>query len=248
MQPDHDAAEALASLCDEGWIESIHDPIKSGKEATVYACRGGVLAGGRPVAAKIYQPLETRRFKNDAIYLAGRMQFARETRMTRALRNGTAAGKRIAAVLWLEQEWQVLGTLHAAGADVPAPLARNNRAIVMEMIGDERGPAPRLHDAAVGPDEAESLLARLLDAVEAMLDCHVVHGDLSPYNVLLWRGRPVVIDFPQAVDPRLNPAALTLLARDVEQLCHWARRRGIDADAAEIASDLWGRFTAGELG
>ncbi len=142
----------------------------------------------------------------------------------------------------------MLGTLHADGADVPVPLARNNRAIVMEMVGDERGPAPRLHDAEVGPDEAETILARLLDTVESMLDRHVVHGDLSPYNVLLWRGRPVVIDFPQAVDPRLNPAALSLLARDVEHLCDWARRRGIDANSTAITADLWARFTAGELG
>jgi RIO kinase 1 len=49
--------------------------------------------------------------------------------------------------------------------------------------------------------------------------CNVVHGDLSAYN-LLWDGqRLVAIDFPKASDPRLNPNAARLLAKDIQQVC-----------------------------
>ena len=57
-----------------------------------------------------------------------------------------------------------------------------------------------------------------------------------------------IIDFPQAVDPRLNPAARVLLARDVENICNWGRRHGVDRPAARIVDDLWSRFVIGELG
>ena len=81
-----------------------------------------------------------------------------------------------------------------------------------------------------------------------MLDLHVVHGDLSPYNVLYWRGEPVIIDLPQAVDPRLNPAARELLQRDIENVCTCATRRGVPRDAMEIAHELWRAFREGWVG
>jgi tRNA A-37 threonylcarbamoyl transferase component Bud32 len=37
-----------------------------------------------------------------------------------------------------------------------------------------------------------------------MLCAGVVHGDLSEFNVLMAADGPVVIDFPQAVDPATN--------------------------------------------
>ena len=81
-----------------------------------------------------------------------------------------------------------------------------------------------------------------------MLHHHRVHGDLSPFNVLWWKDRPVIIDLPQAIDPRLNPAAHSLLARDVENICRWGSKHGVQRDANRIANDLWSRFVIGEIG
>ena len=248
MHADLDAAEALASLFDEGWITEILHELKSGKEASVYCCQGGPLAGGGLVAAKVYRPLQMRAFRNDAVYQVGRKQFAHETRVHRALRKGTAAGRRIQAALWLEDEWETLSVLASVRAAVPRPIARNGRTILMEYFGDADGPAPRLHDVQLPPAEARRVIDVLLDEIELMLDCHRVHADLSPYNVLYWSGDPVVIDFPQSVDPRLNPAAQTLLARDIANLCRWADKLGAPRPANDIAADLWMRFSLGEIG
>jgi RIO kinase 1 len=84
--------------------------------------------------------------------------------------------------------------------------------------------------------------------IELMLDHDCVHGDLSPYNVMFSGDRPIIIDFPQAVDPRLNHNGGTLLARDIENVCGWARRFDVNRPAAKIASRLWSRFTRGGLG
>lgn len=244
-----DATDAVASLMDDGWIDEIQFEIRSGKEAVVYAVRGGPRLDGAMVAAKVYKPRGTRSFRNDGVYQAGRVQFAHETREHRALRKGTAAGRRMAAALWLEAEWETLGVLFEAGAPVPQPIARNDQALLMEFVGDDDGhPAPRLQDVEVDPADAVRVVDELLDFVELALDCHRVHGDLSPYNVLWRHRRPIVIDVPQSIDPRLNPAAEVLLCRDVAALCRWANRHDARRDATAISRDLWGRFVVGELG
>jgi RIO kinase 1 len=65
-----------------------------------------------------------------------------------------------------------------------------------------------------------------------------VHGDLSVYNLLVWKERLYVIDFPQAVDPVMNTEGLGLLERDVANLCKWFAGRGVAADAAEVYAEL----------
>jgi RIO kinase 1 len=79
-----------------------------------------------------------------------------------------------------------------------------------------------------------------------MLSRNRVHGDLSAYNVLLWAGRAIVIDFPQAVVALKNPHAFRLLQRDLERLCQHFARYGVVADAKALATTMWtGFITAG---
>jgi RIO kinase 1 len=206
--------------------------------------RGGFLA------AKVYRDLSTRRFRNSAIYQAGRVHLAREGRARRAAENRTAFGREMEQVLWIDSEWEIMQRLFDAGLDVPQPLQRTSRAILMPFFGDhERGPAPMLHQVdSLSRDTASGVIDRLLWSIEAMLDLHVVHGDLSPFNIM-WHGdRAIIIDFPQAVDPRLNPAAQSLLERDISNVCEWAQRFGVRRNAGKITADLWSRFVAGEIG
>jgi len=97
------------------------------------------------------------------------------------------------------------------------------------------------------PDEARRLLHTLMREVELWLAHNVVHGDLSPYNILWWRGSATVIDFPQAVDPRVNANAQALLSRDIENVCRYVARHGVRADHHRIADNLWRRFLRAEL-
>ena len=118
----------------------------------------------------------------------------------------------------------------------------------MSYIGDESDAAPQLHryrprDHA----EAEELLEQCLHAIERMLFHDVIHGDLSPFNVLVWEGRICVIDLPQAVDPKKNRHAESLLARDVARVCEHFGRRGILRDPAATADDLWTAWTFADL-
>lgn len=265
MSAHEDALEALESFLDDGWISEVLHEVKSGKEATVYCCRGGERAMAlnacavyRPqpeddqspvlLAAKVYRPLESRRFKNDAIYQAGRVHLAREGRAKRAAENKSAFGRKLQYSMWLEHEWETMSLLHDIGADVPQPLTHNDRAILMPFLGDETSPAPKLNEVQLDAVQSAEVADRLLANIEIMLAHDRVHGDLSPFNVLYWENRATIIDFPQAIDPRLNPAGQTLLARDVENICRWAHKHGVQRNAPKIAQRLWSRFVIGEIG
>jgi RIO kinase 1 len=140
---------------------------------------------------------------------------------------------------WARSEYDVLRRLHAAGADVPRPLAQAGSAMLMEYIGDEAGPAPILAQAEVPRADAERLLWRVIHNVAVWLECGLVHADLSAYNLLYWRGRVVAIDFPQAVDADENPHAFDFLHRDVTNVAKAFTRLGVSVDPDSLAHDLW---------
>jgi RIO kinase 1 len=72
-----------------------------------------------------------------------------------------------------------------------------------------------------------------------MLFRDVVHGDLSAYNILVWDDDITVIDFPQAVDPKLNRHAQAFLERDVQRLGEFFEHHGVRKPWGKIANDLW---------
>jgi RIO kinase 1 len=66
-----------------------------------------------------------------------------------------------------------------------------------------------------------------------------VHGDLSPYNILVHEGRLVLIDLPQVVDVVSNPNGPGFLARDVRNVGTWFAGRGLsDVDVDGLTADL----------
>ena len=78
-----------------------------------------------------------------------------------------------------------------------------------------------------------------MDNVRLMLDMHLVHGDLSAFNILYWEGEIAIIDFPQVVGARSNPNARMLLERDIKRVCDYFGRYGVRADASRLTRDLW---------
>jgi len=248
MPFDSHVLEALQGFLDDGSIVEVLYEVKSGKEATVYCCRAGVDSPFPLLAAKVYRPLESRSFRNDAVYQTGRMHLARNSRVKRAAESGSAFGREVQYGTWINHEWEIMHRLHEAGADVTAPLARSDRAILMPYLGDADAAAPKLNDADLPRPLIRQVADRLLWNVELMLDRHIVHGDLSPFNILWWQDRAVIIDFPQATDPRLNPATETLLRRDIANVCGWAGKHGVSIDATRFSDHLWSRFVIGEIG
>jgi RIO kinase 1 len=223
--------------------------VKAGKEASVYACRGGAAASCDIVAAKVYRGAQYR-FKNDAVYQEARpRELGLRGRSLRAFNNrrDSAAGREVQEGTWRMREYQILQLLHESYADVPRPIAAGGDVILMELFGDENEAAQQLNRVRLDASEAPALFQRLMNNVELFLALNLVHGDLSPHNVLYWHGDVKVIDFPQATDPRFNRHAQDLLRRDVANLARYFAPYGVEADADGLADELWRRFERAEL-
>jgi len=239
----------LEPFFDRGLIEEVLGLIKAGKEASVYCCRAGSDAGSSLVAAKVYRGQQYR-FKNDAVYQEARSrELGLRGRGLRAFekRRSSATGRQVQAGTWQHREYEVLQTLYDAGGDVPRPIAFAENAILLEYFGDEEDAAQQLNRVQLEPAEAPALFQRVINNVELMLAMNLVHGDLSPHNILYWRGKVRVIDFPQSTDPRFNRHAHDLLSRDVDNICRYFEAFGVATDACGITDDLWRRFTYAEL-
>jgi RIO kinase 1 len=238
--------DVLDPLFDEGWIEEVIRPVKSGKEASVYLCRAGARSGEELVAAKVYRSLENRSFKNAAVYWEGGMR-AWNPHDLRAAKKRTGWGKTILFGAWIVRENETLETLHRAGANVPRPITQVGSVLLMKWIGDEEEAALQLRQVRWETDKAGRIFDFLSSQVELWLANNVVHADLSEYNVLVWRGRPVVIDFPQAVDPRFNRSAYSLLQRDLANLYRHFERLGVQRDARALAAGMWERWLLSDV-
>ena len=238
----------LLPFADSGWITGIHATLKRGKEGTVYCCRAHPSTGETHLAAKVYRPHAASHYRTAPIYRQGRERGHKlDPRLERAIRSRTGFGRQAVFGGWIAGEYEALSALHSAGADVPRPFALGDNVILMEYFGDEEAPAPLLLAGGWTKEEAHNLFDQIIANVEILLAQHRIHGDLSPYNVLVWEGRAILIDLPQSVDPRFNRSALELLRRDVENITQYFSAFGISASAAEIAINLWSRYQRAEL-
>ena len=236
---------ALDPFFADGLITGILYPVKRGKEAAVYCCRAHSSTGAELLAAKVYRPRDHRAFKNDAVYLEGRVITNGQIR--RAVQKKSRFGREVQFGLWVTHEFDVLTVLSRAGAAVPHPLAHTHNAILMEYVGDHERAAPSLASSELSFEQARAVFEHLMRNIELWLAHNHVHGDLSAHNILYWQGQTKIIDFPQAVDPRFNSNALSLLTRDIENICHYLARYGLMYDGRHIAERLWHKFRNAQL-
>ena len=218
--------------------------LKTGKEADVHLVERANPATGRSclLAAKRYRDSAHRLFHRDAGYLEGRRM--RRSRANRAMATRTAFGKELIAGQWAFAEFTALGRLwrlagELGGVRVPYPVQLLGTEVMLEFIGEPDGTAaPRLAQLRPDPDQLADLWCQLVAALTVLARAGLAHGDLSPFNVLVHRGTPVLIDLPQVVDVVSNPQGPAFLARDVRVMAAWFAARGLPVDAVELTDAL----------
>ncbi len=234
--------ESLLTLIDEGVIDEVLRPLKSGKEAAVYVVR----AGDDVRCAKVYKDMAHRSFQKRAQYQEGRK--SRGSRESRAVNAGSRYGRRQQEAEWKNAEVDALYQLRDAGVRVPEPYGFFHGVLVMELVTDAEGfSAPRLGEVELDPDQAREFHAVLVRQVVRMLCCGLIHGDLSPYNVLVGPDGPVVIDFPQVVSASGNNAARTMLLRDVNNLTANLGRWAPELLDTWYGEEMWALYETGDL-
>ncbi len=215
MENEKTLSDIIQEAADEGHDLRLVERIKSGKEATVYR----VVFDGRGLAMKVYADPERRAFDNAGAYLQNR--FYKTRSHARAVAKGGKFGQKLRHQNWIKREFYLLEKLHERGAAIPEPVALIGPSILMEFIGDEQRAAPSLTEVELTKAEAERAWRDIVRSVKLFWDEGVVHADLSAFNVLWWRDKPVIIDFPQAVDRRTHPDAESLLRRDVGNMARY---------------------------
>lgn len=234
--------QGLQALIDDGVIDEVLRPLKSGKEAAVYVVR----SGGEIRCAKVYKDMAQRSFQQRVQYQEGRK--VRGSREARAIGKASKYGRKQQEVAWKNTEVDALYQLRAAGMRVPEPYGYFHGVLVMELVTDAEGyAAPRLGEIELSAEQAREYHRVLVRQAVLMLCSGLIHGDLSAYNVLVGPDGPIVIDFPQVVSAGGNNAARTMLLRDVNNLTAHLGRWAPELLDTWYGEEMWALFQAGEL-
>ncbi len=237
-------ADPLEVLLADGIVEEVLGRLKSGKEADISLVRHR----GEVVAAKVYKDRATRSFKNNVEYKEGRK--VRNTRTQRSMDSGGKFGRDAAEEAWKSAEVDALYRLAGTGVRIPRPVLFYEGVLLMELVMDDEGrPAPRLIDVALDPAAAGKVFADLRGQIVAMLCCDLIHGDLSPYNVLAAAAGPTIIDFPQVIGAAHSSRAEFFFDRDFQNILRYAAEFDptLAVKHAGDARAIWRAYVAREL-
>ena len=212
---DRSTLMSLHKLMQSGEIETVDYPIARGKEAHVFHA----TTNQGPAAVKIFHTTNAV-FKSLAKYIDGDPRFGGLKRRHREL-----------VKIWVRKEYRNLRRMRKAGIRVPRPRAVLNNVLVMDLIGDESEPSPRLKDITI--DDPKGVFDDLLEMLAVCWQtCDLAHADFSEYNILWYDGEPWVIDVGQAV-VSAHPSSNEFLVRDVTRIVQWINRQGYEVNLAD---------------
>merc|ERR1711915_562979 len=207
----------LFKLLNRGFISEIDGCISTGKEANVYHCTGGGDEVSQSRAVKIFKT-SILVFKDRDKYVSGEFRF----------RQGYGRkNPRKMVQTWAEKEMRNLVRIHTAGIPSPKPILLRSHVLLMEFLGQDGWPAPRLKDREITESKARELYRSVVLTVRKMFhECKLVHGDLSEFNLLYHEGKAYFIDVSQSVEHD-HPHALEFLRKDLVNVNEFFRKKGV---------------------
>ena len=198
-------------LLNSSVLYEVNGVVSSGKESRVYWATD---KEGKDLAVKIYLTSSAEFKKGMLKYIEGDPRFKEVKRDTRSL-----------IATWAQKEFRNLREASEAKVRVPKPIAVKSNIVVMEFIGKEGVSAPLLKETLpANPERVYRLLVTYLKRLYQK--AKLVHGDLSEYNVMMWKGRPVIFDMSQSVSVE-HPMADFMLVRDLANLNRFFSRLNV---------------------
>lgn len=207
---------AVEDLVRRGQIADLYGVVAAGKESRVYY---GVNPSGAAVAVKIYLTASAE-FKKRIGYIAGDRRFGRLPTSAREI-----------IYLWVRKEFKNLQSAAEAGVRVPTPRGFYKNILVMEYIGRPPSPAPTFSETEVDRADYAWTFATITKLYKS---AHLVHADLSEFNIFKSGAERVLFDMGSAVLDS-HPRSEEYLRRDISNMVRFFRKRGI----FEKEADSW---------
>jgi RIO kinase 1 len=211
----------LFEMQSKGIYDEIIGPLEVGKESNVFTAK----KGKKIVIIKIYR-LQNCDFKRMLEYIKQDPRYA-------FLRNK----RREIIFAWTQREYKNLIRAKKGKVRVPNTLYCKFNILIEEFIGDEQA-APPLKDAY--PEDPEKFFKKTIKQMKLLYKIGLIHGDLSSFNILNYKERPVLIDFSQATMIK-TPNSQELLERDVKNILQFFKKLGIEADFEETLLKIRGK-------
>lgn len=214
---DRSTLMVIYDFLNKGTISEIHGVVKAGKESRVY---WGKDKNGNELAIKIYLTVSAEFRKGMLKYIEGDPRFKGVRHDTRSL-----------IFTWAQKEFRNLEQATTAKVRVPKPVTVKKNVLIMEFIGKNGVSAPSMKESS--PKNPEKIYETLLNYLRKLYyKAELVHGDLSEYNIMIWKGRPILFDMAQAVPPS-HPMANFLLRRDLTNLNRFFSKLSVKTPSIE---------------
>ena len=204
----------LFKLLNQGIIAEINGCISTGKEANVYHATSKTAV---EFAIKIYKT-SILQFKDRDKYVTGEFRF----------RHGYCRhNPRKMVRTWAEKEFRNLIRLQQGGVIAPKPILLRSHVLLMDFIGTDGWPSPKLKDVVLTSSKPRKLYRECVETMWKLYNkCKLVHADLSEYNMLYHDGSIVIIDVSQAVEHD-HPMALEFLRKDCTNITEFFKKNEV---------------------
>jgi RIO kinase 1 len=188
----------------QGYFEDLEAAISVGKEANVFTA---ITKDEERIVVKIYR-LENCNFSKMHSYLTTDPRYISTTTNSRQI-----------IFTWVQREFRNLMIAREV-IKVPKPIAFKDNILLMEFIG-LHDPAPELKNHPA--KDPKKFFDKVIVNMKKLFSVGLIHGDLSPFNILNHDEEPVFIDFSQGTMKDASNAK-ELLRRDVKNICIYFRK------------------------
>ncbi|KAL8795349.1 MAG: hypothetical protein Q9182_007544 [Xanthomendoza sp. 2 TL-2023] len=222
----------LLQMINRNIVSEVNGCLSTGKEANVYHA----ISSPSPEDHSEQAPPSTPPQRAIKVYKTSILVFKdRDKYVTGEYRFRSGYNKssnRAMVKLWAEKEMRNLKRIYNAGIPCPEPVHLRLHVLVMGFLGDKKGtPAPRLKDVELTGSDLEDrwkvLYLQLLGYMRILYQaCHLVHADLSEYNILYHQDKLWLIDVSQSVEHD-HPRSLEFLRMDIKNVNAFFRRKEV---------------------
>lgn len=215
----------IYGMMNKGRIKKIFGAAKAGKESRLFSA---LDAKGKELAVKIYLVTSSEFRGGRLAYIEGDPRFRRTRRDTRSL-----------VYLWAQKEFKNLQQARESGIRVPKPIHVEGNVLIMEFVGKDGISAPLLRETPL--TNSKKTYDTLIEQMRVLYKkAGLVHGDLSEYNIMMLRGKPIIFDLAQGVSTS-HPMADLFLRRDIRNINRYFESLRIKVKEDQ---ELYNRITA----